>query len=90
MTSIESSFSSVVADGSVDDALDSGIEQIEPIKSSIDEVKNQISSVIIDYSDKIDKYGKLAFKIVFSALMVLDAAIAALMTVIFFFSFSCF
>jgi hypothetical protein len=90
MTSIENSFSSVVSDGSVDGALDSGIEQIEPIKTSIDEVKNQISGIIIDYSDTIDKYGKLAFKIVFSVLMVLDAAIAALMTVMFFFSFSCF
>ena len=90
MTSIEGSFSSVVSDGSVNGALDSGIDQIKPIKTSIDEVKNQISGIIIDYSDTIDKYGKLAFKIVFSVLMVLDAAIAALMTVMLFFSFSCF
>ena len=91
MGSIKDAFSDVVNEGNdAEGALNSGIEQIEPIKSSIDEVKNQISSVIIDYSDKIDKYGKLAFKIVFSALMVLDAAIAALMTLMLFFSFSCF
>ena len=90
MTSIKNKFSSLDSDNSADGALDEGIKQIEPIKSSIDEVKNQISSIIIDYSDTIDKYGKLAFKIVFSVLLVLDAAIAALMTVMLFFSFSCF
>ena len=90
MTSIKNKFSSLDSDNSADGALDEGIKQIEPIKSSIDEVKNQISGIIIDYSDTIDKYGKLAFKIVFSVLMVLDAAIAALMTVMLFFSFSCF
>ena len=86
MTSIKNKFSSLDSDNSADGALDEGIKQIEPIKSSIDEVKNQISSIIIDYSDTIDKYGKLAFKIVFSVLLVLDAAIAALMTVMLFFS----
>ncbi len=90
MGNIETEFSKVVTDSNVDDALNSGIDQIEPIKTSIDEVKNQISSIIIDYSDTIDQYGKLAFKIVFSVLMVLDAAIAALMAVMFFFSLSCF
>ena len=91
MTGIESEFQILKDDnGGVDGVLDSGIDKIEPIKTSIDEVKNQISGIIIDYSDTIDKYGKLAFKIVFSVLMVLDAAIAALMTVMLFFSFSCF
>jgi len=90
MGSIEAEFSNIANDGSVDTALDNGIEKIEPIKTSIDEVKNQISNIIIDYSDKIDKYGKMAFKIIFSVLMVLDAALAALMTVNLFFSLSCF
>ena len=90
MNNMDSKFTILNSDSSVDTTLDDGINAIEPIKSSIDEVKNQISSIIIDYSDKIDKYGKLAFKIVFSVLMVLDAAIAALMTISLFFSFSCF
>jgi hypothetical protein len=90
MTNMDDKFSVLNGDSSIDSALDDGINAIEPIKTSIDEVKNQISSIIIDYSDKIDKYGKLAFKIVFSVLMVLDAAIAALMTISLFFSFSCF
>jgi len=90
MSSIETEFSKIKDDDSVDTALDDGIEKIEPIKTSIDEVKNQISSIIIDYSDKIDKYGKMAFKIIFSVLMVLDAALAALMIVNIFFSLSCF
>ena len=71
-------------------ALEEGISSIGTIKSSIDNVKEQISNVILTYSDTIDKYGKLSFKIVFSILMVFDAGIAALMTVMTFFSFSCF
>ena len=90
MDSIKDKFSTLDSDNSADQALEDGISQIEPIKTSIDEVKNQISGIIIDYSDTIDKYGKLSFKIVFSVLMILDAAIAALMTVMLFFSFSCF
>ena len=71
-------------------ALEEGITSIGTIKSSIDGVKEQISNIILTYSDTIDKYGKLSFKIVFSILMVFDAGIAALMTVMTFFSFSCF
>jgi len=90
MDNMDGKFNDLNSDSQIDTTLNTGIERIEPIKTSIDEVKNQISSIIIDYSDTIDKYGKLAFKIVFSVLMVLDAAIAALMTVMLFFSFSCF
>lgn len=87
MSNIESNFQILKNDGQVDAALDEGIQNIEPIKTSFDEVKDQISDMIIGYSDTIDKYGKLAFKIVFSALMILDAAIAVLMLIMFFFLF---
>jgi len=66
--------------------LDQGTSSINDIKSSFDEVKDQISGVLIDFSDLIDYYGKLAFKIIFSVLMVIDAAIAAFITLLFFFS----
>jgi energy-coupling factor transporter transmembrane protein EcfT len=46
---------------------------------SIDNVKDQISDIIVSYSDTIDQYGKLGFKIVFSVLTVFVAAIAAIM-----------
>jgi len=66
--------------------LESGTKSINDIKSSFDNVKDQISGLLIDYSDLIDQYGKLAFKIIFSVLMVIDAAIAAFITLLFFFS----
>jgi hypothetical protein len=64
--------------------LESGKSSINDIKSSFDDVKDQISGLLIDYSDLIDQYGKLAFKIIFSVLMVIDAAIAAFITLLFF------
>jgi len=68
------------------EGLESGTNSINDIKSSFDDVKDQISGLLIDYSDLIDQYGKLAFKIIFSVLMVIDAAIAAFITLLFFFS----
>ena len=53
--------------------------QFEDIKKAIDSVKDGISDGIIDNSETIEDYGKLGFKIVFSVLTVIDAAIAALM-----------
>ena len=90
MSNMDNKFEILNGDSSIDRTLDDGINAIEPIKTSIDEVKNQISSIILDYSEKIDEYGKLAFKIVFTVLIVFVAAIAALMTIMLFFSFSCF
>jgi len=59
-------------------ALNDGIIQINDMEGSFNDVKEQVSGIIIDYSDKIDEYGKLAFKIIFSVFMVLDIAIAVL------------
>ena len=60
-------------------SLDDGIQGINDIKNSFSDLKTQISGTIIDYSGTIDEYGKLGFKIVYSILTVLDAALAALM-----------
>ena len=62
------------------DALEEGVSSIESIESSFDSIKDSISQAIIDYSEIIEKYGKLGFKVVFSALMVIDAIIAAFIT----------
>ena len=69
------------------DGLEQGKTSINDIKSSFDSVKDQISGAIIDYSDIIDDYGKLSFKIVFSILMILDAGIAVFISLLFFCSF---
>ena len=68
-------------------ALDQGINSIGDIEGSFNDVKDQISGAIIDYSDKIEEYGKLSFKIIFSVFMVLDIAIAAFITLLLFCSF---
>ena len=69
--------------------LENGITSISDIEGSFNDVKDQISGAIIDYSDKIDEYGKLAFKIIFSVFMVLDLGIAAFITLLLFCSFKC-
>ena len=48
--------------------LDEGITSIGDMEGSFNDIKDQISGAIIDYSDIIDEYGKLAFKIIFSYL----------------------
>jgi energy-coupling factor transporter transmembrane protein EcfT len=68
-------------------ALDEGIKSIGELQSSFDEVKDLVSGIIVDYSDTIDKYGKLIFKIVFSVLMAIDLGIAAFISLLFFCKF---
>ncbi len=68
-------------------ALDEGIKSIGELQSSFDEVKDLVSGIIIDYSDTIDEYGKLIFKIVFSVLMAIDLGIAAFISLLFFCKF---
>ena len=64
-----------------------GINSIKDIQKTFDDVKDKISKIIIDYSDLIEKYGKLASKIVFYVLMVIDIAIVVFSTLKLFFSF---
>ena len=68
-------------------ALDEGVESIGELQSSFDEVKDLISDIIVDYSDTIDEYGKLIFKIVFSVLMAIDLGIAVFISLLFFCKF---
>ena len=68
-----------IKDGEVTQSFTKASMKINDIKTSIDNVKDEISGIIIDYSETIDKYGKLGFKIVFSVLTVIDVAIAVMM-----------
>ena len=70
--------------------LDKGITSIGDMEGSFNDIKDQISGAIIDYSDIIDEYGKLAFKIIFSVFMVLDIGIAAIITLLLLLSFEFF
>ena len=73
--------------GDAEGVLNEGISSIGEIEGSFNDIKDQISGIIVDYSDKIDEYGKLSFKIIFSVFMVLDIAIAAFITLLLFCSF---
>ena len=74
-------------DDSATDSLDQGVESIKTIESTFNDVKTQISNSIIDYSEIIDKYGKLAFKLAFSLLMSINAIIVTFITIKLIFSF---
>ena len=81
MGTVNSNYDKLIAEKkTATDALESGISSIESIESSFDSIKDSISQAIIEYSDLIEDYGKLGFKVVFSVLMVIDAAIAAFIT----------
>jgi len=71
-------FDTLINNGIVD-TFKGAKQPVDDIKGSIDGVKDQISDIIVSYSDTIDEYGKLGFKIVFSVLTVFVAAIAAIM-----------
>ena len=80
---------SQILDGKVDDLLRSfkdGRKQLNGIKSSFDDIKNDIGNIIIDNSELIDKYGKLGFKLVFGILALINIAIAVFMFLICIFS----
>ena len=64
-------------------------DSISEMENTINDIKDQVSGAIFDYGGLIEEYGKLGFKVVFSALMVIDIAIAAFMTLLLFFSTSC-
>jgi len=87
MNTIQQNYDQLTSSSEATQALEKGIDSIDDIRKSFDEVKSQISGIIIDYSDTIDEYGKLGFKIVFSALLIIDLGIAAFITLLFFCSF---
>ena len=68
-------------------SLSSGVDGIKEIEGPFNDIKNQISNTIIDYSEIIDNYGKLSFKIAFSVLMSINIIIAAFISIKMFFSF---
>ena len=83
------SFNTVLNGGSLGDihtSLGKGKDALDKIKKPFDDVNKEIGGTLSDYSDKIDKYGKLGVKIVFSVLMVMNIALAVLMTLIGLFS----
>ena len=60
-------------------------DSIDSIQQPVDSIKNMVADAIVDYSDKIDKNGKLGFKLIYSVLTIIVAANAALVVVYFVF-----
>lgn len=75
----KTNFDTVLKSGDLTKSLEDGQKEVEDIGKTISDIKESISGMIIDYSGDINDYGKLGFKIVFSVLAVIDAAIAAFM-----------
>ena len=58
--------------GDIIDSLNEGKTTLESIKDSFNDIKMEISDMIIDNSEIIDEYGKLGFKLVFGVLGLMN------------------
>ena len=74
----KSDFSTILDSGDLTQSFEDGQKEVDNIGGKINDIKRSISGIIIDYSDTINDYGKLSFKIVFSVLTVVDITIAVL------------
>lgn len=72
-------FNNLNGNNAIDSGLNTAVTQIGTIEDSISSIQESISDFIINNSDNIDTYGKKGFKIIFSVLTALGAAMAALM-----------
>ena len=79
-------FTKVLEEDTITENLGKVNDSIKEIGDSIDGIKDGIAETIVQLSNYIEEYGKLGFKIFFAVLMVIDAAIAILMFLLFFFS----
>ena len=76
---VEEQFKLLNGSTAIDSGLNTAVTQISTIEDSISSIQESISDFIINNSDNIDTYGKKGFKIIFSVLTALGAAMAALM-----------
>ena len=71
------SFESMIDENSGDilNSLEEGDKTLDEIKGSFNDIKIEISNMIIDNSEIIDEYGKIGFKLVFSVLGLMNIAL---------------
>lgn len=72
--------------GPIQDSLGEAEGTLANVRKPFDDVNDKIGGKVSDYADKVDKYGKLAVKLIFSILMVMNIALAVLMALIGLFS----
>ena len=78
-------FQTILQGDTITSNIDELKNSVNEIGDSISEISDGISDGILEYSDYIDNYGKLGFKIYFLVLIVIDALIAILMFLLCFF-----
>ena len=80
----EKSFKDILNESSAEvmDALDKAQDTLDELKKPFDKINDKIGDRVLDYSESIDKYGKLVVKLVFTILMIINIALAVLLLLI--------
>ena len=80
----ETSFRDILNESSAEvmEALDKAQDTLDKLKKPFDKINDKIGDRVVDYSESIDKYGKLTVKLVFTILMIINIALAVLLLLI--------
>ena len=80
----ETSFKDILNESSAEvmEALDKAQDTLDKLKKPFDKINDKIGDRVVDYSESIDKYGKLVVKLVFTILMIINIALAVLLLLI--------
>ena len=74
-----SDFHGILGDDSVQSGFTDSKTRLTEIKKSFKTIKETIAGNIVKKADNLDKNGRLAFKLIYSFLIIMDAGIATLM-----------
>ena len=77
----ETSFKDILNESSADviEALHQAQKTLDELKKPFDKINNKVGYKVNEYSESIDKYGKLTVKLVFLILMIINIALAILL-----------
>ena len=80
----ENSFKDILNENSAEvmNTLNKAEKNLNKLKDPFDKINNKIGEKIYDYSESIDKYGKLTVKLLFFILILINVALAILLLLI--------